>query len=105
MRCRRPPLKDAPRRSTLTSDRLSAPRPPAGQRDGPKTIAVTPSGPPGYVGGSPREAERPMSFKRWQGPIRPVSNGHTVNRLRLAADLDAPAAARDAIRELHDLVS
>ena len=38
-----------------------------------------------------------MTFKRWQGPNRPVSNGATVIKLRLEANADAPGLAREAI--------
>jgi anti-sigma regulatory factor (Ser/Thr protein kinase) len=41
-----------------------------------------------------------MTYKRWQGPNRPVSNGATVVRLKLRSDDDAPRHARTAIAEL-----
>lgn len=41
-----------------------------------------------------------MTYSRWQGQFRPRSNGHPVSRLRLASNLDAPAAVRSAIADL-----
>jgi anti-sigma regulatory factor (Ser/Thr protein kinase) len=42
-----------------------------------------------------------MSYSRWQGPDRPVSNGSVVARSRLQPDVDAPTAARTALESLH----
>ena len=46
-----------------------------------------------------------MNYPRWQGASRPVSNGHSVARLRLASNVDAPAATRRAITDLPDALS
>jgi anti-sigma regulatory factor (Ser/Thr protein kinase) len=42
-----------------------------------------------------------MTYKRWQGPTRPVTNGATVVRLALASNEDAPGLARDAYAPLR----
>src|SRR5205085_3496433 len=41
-----------------------------------------------------------MTYKCWQGPTRPVSNGGTVVRLVLQSNEDAPAHARDGFARL-----
>src|SRR3954453_10294823 len=42
-----------------------------------------------------------MTYKRWQGPTRPVSNGAAVVRLTLEANDDAPGHARSALGRLR----
>jgi diguanylate cyclase (GGDEF)-like protein/PAS domain S-box-containing protein len=42
-----------------------------------------------------------MTYKRWQGPTRPVSNGAAVLRLTLGSDDDAPGHARAALGRLR----
>jgi diguanylate cyclase (GGDEF)-like protein/PAS domain S-box-containing protein len=42
-----------------------------------------------------------MTYSRWLGPDRPVSNGSVVTRLRLESNKDAPQAARVALGPLR----
>ena len=42
-----------------------------------------------------------MTYSRWQGPDRPVSNGSPVARSCLRSDLNAPTAARSALEVLR----
>jgi diguanylate cyclase (GGDEF)-like protein len=42
-----------------------------------------------------------MTYKRWQGPTRPVANGAAVLRLTLEANDDAPGHARVALGRLR----
>jgi len=42
-----------------------------------------------------------MTYKRWQGPTRPASNGAKVVRLELVSDEDAPGHARSAFAPLR----
>jgi diguanylate cyclase (GGDEF)-like protein len=42
-----------------------------------------------------------MTYRRWQGPTRPVSNGAAVVRLTLGSDDDAPRHARAALGRLR----
>ena len=42
-----------------------------------------------------------MTFKHWQGPTRPVSNGATGIHLALESNEDAPAHARAAFASLR----
>jgi diguanylate cyclase (GGDEF)-like protein/PAS domain S-box-containing protein len=42
-----------------------------------------------------------MTYKRWQGPARPVSNGARVVRLALESNEDAPGHARAALAPLR----
>jgi len=42
-----------------------------------------------------------MTYKRWQGPTRPVSNGAKVVHLALVSDEDAPGQARAAFAPLR----
>ena len=46
-----------------------------------------------------------MTYQRWQGADRPVSNGATVVRMAVESNEDAPALARRAIANLHGQVS
>src|SRR5437763_7582527 len=46
-----------------------------------------------------------MTYQRWQGPTRPVSNGATVVRLALESNEDAPAFARGALGRLRGQVT
>jgi diguanylate cyclase (GGDEF)-like protein/PAS domain S-box-containing protein len=41
-----------------------------------------------------------MTYKRWQGPTRPVANGAAVLRLTLGSNEDAPGHARAALARL-----
>src|SRR4051812_31040471 len=43
-----------------------------------------------------------MTYKRWQGPTRPVSNGVAALRLTLVSNEDAPGHARGALARLRD---
>lgn len=46
-----------------------------------------------------------MSYSRWLGPDRPVSNGSAVTRLCLDADEDAAKLAREALEPLREEIS
>ncbi|HEX4719151.1 MAG TPA: PAS domain S-box protein [Thermoleophilaceae bacterium] len=46
-----------------------------------------------------------MTYQRWQGATRPVSNGSTVVRLALESDQYAPAIARSALAHLRGRVN
>jgi diguanylate cyclase (GGDEF)-like protein/PAS domain S-box-containing protein len=46
-----------------------------------------------------------MTYQRWQGATRPVSNGSTVVRLALESDEDAPGSARRELARLRGQVN
>jgi anti-sigma regulatory factor (Ser/Thr protein kinase) len=46
-----------------------------------------------------------MTYQRWQGATRPVSNGATVVRLAFESNEDAPALARRALARLRGRVT
>src|SRR5436309_12762004 len=70
------------------------------QPDGRKPLnVVRPPGPPGNGGGS-QGGRKAMTYTRWRGPTRPVSNGAAVLRLTLESNDDAPGHARSALGRL-----